>query len=221
MISPGAPATGPNGSGGPAVGNQVGLGSVVEGKVFVEVVDALLPALIVLAFHKGGMVVKKTDMQLTAKERDVLTPIVQRCMDQIMLNFESPWTVLAVTALGIYGSKIAEHGGKAWTDKKAAEMASKKATEAKSKTSQEAPPRHPQTRTDGQAPVVDMKPKDDLWVPHDGTSPDGPIGPADLPIGLPPWGATELAKVKNRRKRGHEDAVEWLNENWAKKGGVI
>lgn len=225
ILSPGAIPNGAPGSGGPAMGNQVGLGALFEAKMAIAAVDALLPALIVVAFHKGGMVVKKGDMQLSAKEQDTLAPVLQKCLDSILLNFDSPWTALAVTGIAIYGSKILEHGGKAYTDKVASKTASKSTTGAKSEGSGPTPPRHPETR-DGKgkftAPMtVVSDPLPDGWPSNDPTSPDGPDRMANHPSTLQPWGPTELAMVKQRRKKGNDDAIDWLNENWVKRGGVI
>lgn len=225
ILSAGASPNGPNGSGGPAMGNQVGLGALFEGKMALEIIDSLLPALLVLAFYKGGMVVKKTDMQLTAKEKDTLAPVLQKCLDSVLLNFDSPWTVLAVTAGAIYGAKLIEHGGKAYTEKASAKAASKPATGAKSEGSGTPPPRHPETRDGKGKFTAPMSVVPDVvvdgWPNADPTSPDGPDRTAHHNPTLQPWGQTELAKVKNRRKKGHDDAIEWLNLNWEARGGVI
>lgn len=224
IISPGVLPTGAPGSGAPNNGNQVGLGSLFEGKMTIEIIDSLLPALLVLAFHRGGMVVKKTDMQLTAKEKDTLTPVLQKCLDSILLNFDSPWTALAVTAGAIYGAKLIEYGGKAYTDKETTKAAVKAAQGAKAGTTSQPLPKHPDTQTGPKQPAANLRvvPRDDNppgW-PSAAESPDGPNNIVS-DSGLPPWGEIELAKVKQRRKKGTEDAVQWLNENWDKKGGVI
>jgi hypothetical protein len=98
--------------------NNVSLGGIVEGKWAVEIIDALLPAGIVAVCYMMDVKLRKTELQLSQKEKDVLAPIWQKCLDSILLNFGSPWTALAVTMGAIYGGKLMEKGVVAWVDKK-------------------------------------------------------------------------------------------------------
>jgi hypothetical protein len=97
---------------------NVSLGGIVEGKWAVEIVDALLPAGIVAVCYMADIKLRKTELQLSQKEKDVLAPIWQQCLNSILLNFSSPWTALAVTMGAIYGGKLMEKGVVAWVDKK-------------------------------------------------------------------------------------------------------
>ena len=92
-------------------GNSVPVGSMVEARVFTEMVDAFVPSLFVLLLHWAGIKLSKTDLQLTEKEKTTVTPLLQKCMDTIMIKFNNPWNALAVTMGIIYGSKIMEKGG--------------------------------------------------------------------------------------------------------------
>ena len=179
-------------------GNQVGVGSMVEAKVALEWIDALIPALAVVLFHRFGYVIKKGDMQLSAKEKDTLAPLLQKCLDQLLINFNSPWVALGITATVIYGSKVMEHGGKAKIDKEKAEKDRVEKTESgKTKTSTGQPAMKAMVSVD--TPIVDLN--------ASGT--------------LRNWDETDLAKVLKKRKRGRADAEQWLNDNWIKKGGTI
>jgi hypothetical protein len=93
-----------------AQGSAVAVGSMVEGKVAVEVIDAILPGILVMAFYAGGVKLRKSEFQLTASEKATLTPLVQRCLDQLIVNFNNPWYALALTAGVIYGMKASEKG---------------------------------------------------------------------------------------------------------------
>lgn len=110
-------------------GQSVAVGGMVDGKLAVELIDALLPALFVVLIQKVGLTMKKTDLQMTAKEKETVAPILQQCMNQLMINFNNPWAALGVTLGVIYGGKILEKGGPAFLEKKAEKA--KAATENK------------------------------------------------------------------------------------------
>lgn len=170
-----------NNGGVSPMGTQASLGGFVEGKLALDVIDAVLPAIVVILFAYAKITVKKSDFQLTAKEKDTLTPLVQKCMDSLMINFNSPWTALAVTAIGIYGAKIGEHGFKAVIEKKAVDKAAKDQQKDK--------------------PVGE--------------------GTGNPDTGLKPWGEEEVRKVLAKRRKGVEEAKQWLTDNWVKMGGVL
>jgi len=104
-------------SGLPQTGNMVSVGQMLEAKLAIELMDALLPGLFVAIFHAVDVKLRKSELQLTEKEKNTITPIFQACLNTIMLNFNSPWTTLAVTCGVIYGSKITEKGLVGWIDK--------------------------------------------------------------------------------------------------------
>lgn len=99
-------------------GASVPIGGLIDGTLAVELMDALLPSLLVALMAAIGAQMKKTDLQLTAKEKSTLAPLMQKCMDQLMINFQSPFAALGVSMLIIYGSKVTEHGIVQLIDKK-------------------------------------------------------------------------------------------------------
>lgn len=98
-------------------GSSVALGQMLEGKLAIELMDAMLPGLFVAIFYAIDIKLRKSELQLTQKEKDTIAPIMQACLNTIMLNFNSPWTTLAVTVGVIYGSKVTEKGIVTWIDK--------------------------------------------------------------------------------------------------------
>lgn len=104
---------------GQPMGNSVPIGGLIDGGLAVELMDALLPSLLVAIMAAIGAQMKKTDLQLTAREKSTLTPLMQKCMDQLMVNFQSPFAALGVSMLIIYGAKVTEHGVIQMIDKKA------------------------------------------------------------------------------------------------------
>lgn len=101
---------------------NVALGGLIEGKWAVEIMDALLPSALVSVCYMIDVKLRKSELQLTQKEKDVIAPIMQKCLDSILLNFNSPWTALYVTIGAIYGGKLMEKGVVAWVDKKEAKQ---------------------------------------------------------------------------------------------------
>lgn len=156
------PTTGP-GQGGP---NSVPLGGLVDGALAVELLDALLPALLVVVLHTVKIDMKKTQLQLTAKEKTTLTPLVKACMDSLFINFNTPWAALGVSLVVIYGAKIGEIGLVQVLDKKAERQEAKK-NEVKS----DKPPVQMQpAQKVNPAPIVNLnKPISipDNWEPSD------------------------------------------------------
>lgn len=180
-----------------APGASTTVGSLLEGKMAVDIMDALIPGLIVVLFHALKVTVKKSAFQLSAKEKDTLAPIVQKCLDSINLNFNSPWTVLAVTLVVFYGSKGIEEGGIAILDKK---------------TNSKQPPVDP-----GNAQV--KRPATNMVVVKDDPKKTAPVAPINPD--LAPWTEDHVVLVTKKRKKGPDEARKWLADNWVKKGGVI
>jgi len=100
----------------------VSVGSLIDGKTATELMDSVLPAVLVFALHKAGLQLRKTELQLTEKEKNTLAPLMQKCMDALMMNFESPFVALGVSMVVIYGGKVMEKAGVAWLDKKSAQQ---------------------------------------------------------------------------------------------------
>lgn len=180
-------------------GSSVQLGSLVQGKHAVELVDAIIPALLVVAFKYAKIDVRKTEMQLTEKEKNVLAPIVEACMNSIVLNFNSPWTTLAITAGVIYSSKIIEHGGVKLLDRKADAMKTTK--DITDKVIDKSNERMAAVQENKQA-VADAVEKQRA-----------------APLGA--WTQDDVKKVEKKRRKGPKEAIAWLNKNWEKIGGRL
>lgn len=199
-------AAGPDGKpiGGGLPGSSVALGGMIQGKVAIDLMDALLPSIIVLAFHRFGLSVKKSQMQLTQGEKNTLEPIVNACLNSINLDFSNPWAALSVTLLVIYGGKAIEIGGAGWLDKKAAESKPFEAPAAKTPTA----PMKVVGGTGAKAsePIIDK--------PNTSTMEFKSEGPAT-------WTQADVNAVVKKKKCSYAKAEEWLNKNWLKKGGAI
>jgi hypothetical protein len=113
---PGQPGTIPGAVPNPQA--SVSLGGMVQGEWAVNIVDALLPAAMVAGFYAMGLKLRKSELQLTEKEKGTIAPIMQKCLDSVLLNFNNPWNALAITMIAIYGGKLMEKGLVGWLDKK-------------------------------------------------------------------------------------------------------
>lgn len=108
--------SGPSITSNPTMGSSVNLGGLLEGKLTIELFDALVPALLVTVLYYFKIKLKKSDLQLTASEKSIVTPVLQQCLNSINMNFTSPWQALGAVLVFIYGSKVAEKAGVVWID---------------------------------------------------------------------------------------------------------
>lgn len=186
---PGQPGTVPVTPLTPA--SNVSLGGIVQGTWAVEIMDALLPAGIVAVCYMADVKLRKSEIQLTQKEKDVLAPIWQQCLNSILLNFNSPWTALGVTMGAIYGGKMVEKGVVAWVDKKQ----EKKEREALEEKLQVVEGSRPETNIANQSATDIMNGR--------------VVVPGQVPY-------TE-EEVKRRMKEGkctREKAIKWLSKKY-------
>lgn len=84
----------------------VSAASLIDGRMCAEWIDAIIPALVVFIAAKAGKLIKKADLLLTEKEKNTLAPVLYKCLEELQINFDSPWVALAITAGFIYGGKL-------------------------------------------------------------------------------------------------------------------
>jgi hypothetical protein len=177
----------------PVQGSQVSVGSMIEGRFAVEIIDAMLPAALVVVMYRFNVKLRKTELQLSEKEKSILAPLWQRCLDSILINFSNPWTALTVTSLMIYGSKAGEKFGIDYIDKM---------NEAKEKDALQA-------KADRNNPVqVDAVNKTDAEILKT-ANPAAP-GPK-LP---PPFMEKEISDTMKRQKVKREVAIRRLQKKY-------
>lgn len=194
-------------------GSSLAAGQLVTGKVAVKMMDAVLPAIFVVAFAKLGITVKKTALQLTQAEENTLVPVVQDCLNTINMNFSNPWQALAVTLLFIYGGKAIEVGGVSFLEKKAA--ASVPADPLKHERKKDATEATPASDVVRQSiPIAGSG----VAGVQQNPMPNAPDFSLDGPT---TWTEADVTVIEKKRKKGRKDAIAWLNKNWQKKGGIL
>jgi len=70
--------------------------------------DMLLPALIVALMAKAGKQVSKSALQATAKEKEIIAPVLQNYLNSINFAVDNPLNALLITLAMIYGTKTVE-----------------------------------------------------------------------------------------------------------------
>jgi hypothetical protein len=203
-ISPlGAPTGGPAPNAAPGTPTTtVKVGEMFEGKFAVDMLDALLPALLVVVLRMMKLTVRKSEMQLTESEKKTLAPVLQNCLNTLNLDFNNPWVALSVTAGIIYGSKVLEKGAVGWLDKKAMEPIKEKAKQNAKENSI----------------------KDDISVnktnisgSESGTKETLVKSEKELKtMANPIWTDEQIRAEMKRLRRGREGAIDSLNKLWRK-----
>lgn len=84
------------------------LGKLMQGGFAVELVDMIIPTLVVLLVGYIGYELEKKDLQLTKSEKEALAPAVQDVLDEINIDFNNPYMNLTIMIGIVYGSKIAD-----------------------------------------------------------------------------------------------------------------
>ena len=110
---------------------NVNIGAFMGGKTGVMIIDSVVP-LIFWAILKYGIGVKvsRKELQLTAKEREEIEPLVKNCMDSLNMNFDNPFIALGITMAMVYGSKSLEVGMNKYDEKQASKKESPQADDS-------------------------------------------------------------------------------------------
>lgn len=82
------------------------LGKLMGGSFAVDMVDMLIPSLVVLLINYMGYALEKKDLQLSKLEKEALSPAVQDVLDEINIDFNNPWINLGVMLAIVYGTKV-------------------------------------------------------------------------------------------------------------------
>lgn len=93
----------------PYAGQKLNVGTLFNSKIAVDLMDVIIPALLVVAVAKyTSQKVNKSKFQLTAGEKNTIAPVLQNYLNSINFSVESPLNALILTVTIIYGSKTIE-----------------------------------------------------------------------------------------------------------------
>jgi len=88
----------------PVNSQQMNAGNLITGDMAVMFLDMLLPALIVALMAKAGKQVSKSALQATAKEKEIIAPVLQNYLNSINFAVDNPLNALLITLAMIYGT---------------------------------------------------------------------------------------------------------------------
>lgn len=86
----------------------VQIGGLVSGKFATDLMDTLLPSLIVALVSAIGYKFDKKGLQLSQKEKDIIAPAMQDYLNSINVNTNNPFNNLLLVIGVVYGSKVIE-----------------------------------------------------------------------------------------------------------------
>lgn len=93
----------------PYAGQTLNVGTLFNSKIAVDLMDVIIPALLVVAVTKyTKQKVNKSKFQLTAGEKNTISPVLQNYLNSINFSVDSPLNALILTVTIIYGSKTIE-----------------------------------------------------------------------------------------------------------------
>ena len=87
---------------------RLALEGLVDGRLMLDIADGLVAAVVVWIIALFAYEVRKKDMRLTEGEKDILDPIVDKCLAIINWNFTNAWALLGVSLLFIYAGKAVD-----------------------------------------------------------------------------------------------------------------
>lgn len=85
---------------------KIVLGKVISGKATVTIINIFIPSFFVFSLRRFGYQSTKNVWKLSKEEQEVLQPVVQECLDYIVINFDNPFYALAFVSAMIYGAKL-------------------------------------------------------------------------------------------------------------------
>jgi hypothetical protein len=95
------------------IGNT-NIANLITGKLAVQIADVVFPALIVIAVEQfSNANVKKSELKLSANEREMLEPLFDAYMKSINIQVDNPLSALLIGLGIVYGTKAIEIIGKA------------------------------------------------------------------------------------------------------------
>ena len=90
-------------------GNQLTVGNLLTPEMATGFMNILIPAAIVLVIERTStQKVVKSQFEATAKEIEILKPVLANYLNSINFRVDTPFNALIITVAFIYGSKVVE-----------------------------------------------------------------------------------------------------------------
>lgn len=97
--------------------NQISASNFLNEDLAVELYDSILVAIAIASLNVVGVEAKKSELQFSAKEKSTLKPIIKECLNDLKINFSTPWEALFWTSGIIIATKILAEKGDVIMDK--------------------------------------------------------------------------------------------------------
>lgn len=97
--------------------NQISASNFLNEDLAVELYDTILVAIAIASLNVVGVEAKKSELQFSAKEKSTLKPIIKECLNDLKINFSTPWEALFWTSGIIIATKILAEKGDVIMDK--------------------------------------------------------------------------------------------------------
>lgn len=105
---------------------SVGINNFLNEELGTELYDAIVTAIAMTSLNAFGIESTKSEMGFSAKEKNVLKPIIKECIDTMNIKFTNPFEALAWTTLLLVGTKIMSTKGEEIAQKLKAKPSLKK-----------------------------------------------------------------------------------------------
>ena len=85
----------------------VNIGSLFDASLAVTFLDSAISTILPVGMNYAGFKSKKSDFAATTKEKESLTPIMQKVMDQMQVKISNPFEALFWGIVAVYGPRAA------------------------------------------------------------------------------------------------------------------
>lgn len=87
---------------------RMNVGNLLTPDMAVGFFNIILPAVMVIIFKRAGKLTAKAQFEASAKEQEIIKPVLAKYLESINFTVETPFTALILTVGFIYGSKCIE-----------------------------------------------------------------------------------------------------------------
>ena len=84
----------------------ISAGAFVSGEFATNLMDTIVPSLILLLALQFGYLFEKKSLQLTSKEKELIAPAMQEYLDSLNVNFNNPLYNLLFVVGAVYATKV-------------------------------------------------------------------------------------------------------------------
>lgn len=84
---------------------KISVDNLISADIAFSLIDKFLPIALVFALDKLSVKATASELRASEKEKRTITPVLDRAMREVNLNFDNPFVALGVVLFAVYGSK--------------------------------------------------------------------------------------------------------------------